>query len=457
MGPAVKGSAPASSRKPEDPPVLGDDKYQFRRDVATWVNYLKSAAEAKDKVAAARLKTLVTTLASSLPLSFRQMVERDIDQGLIDDSNASFESQEKGILHVVSLVASDSPTESLDRLSTSFKEVFSCCRGVKESVSDFATRFVGLSSRYMMLAKADRKSKDSRMLGLCLLQNAKLEQSTLNAVKIQLLNSASARSSSNNRPGAQVRPARTRAVEMSEAAEKSLLLGLKRVRHMLDAVRKEKSKLANLTKLTSDSTIDAIRDMESTIKRLKPSAVPEVSAVDAGTLRSRLISHDEQEVVFYLEDAQAALAAIETSSPADSNLMTEKSTIALFSSLQKKAKPNERGVADQAKASGDGGGNRNVSGNQSDKRPRCYLCGKHGHVAKACWGSVNADTSTAEGLKLEYERRLRELGKRKRETSELDEKEDDDDDDDDESEAEVDITKHKKRKVSSLFPKGRRV
>jgi hypothetical protein len=95
MGPAAKGSAPASSRKPEDPPVLGDDKYQFRRDVATWVNYLKSAAEAKDKVAAARLKTLVTTLGSSLPLSFRQMVERDVDQGLIDDSNASFESQEK--------------------------------------------------------------------------------------------------------------------------------------------------------------------------------------------------------------------------------------------------------------------------------------------------------------------------------------------------------------------------
>jgi hypothetical protein len=196
--------------------------------------------------------------------------------------------------------------------------------------------------------------------------------------------------------------------------------------------------------------------MEPTIKRLKPTAVPEVSAVDAGTLGSRLISHDEQEVVFYLEDAQAALAAIETSSPADSNLMTDKSAIALFSSLQKKAKPNERGVADQSKAAGDGGGNRNVSGNQSDKRPRCHLCGKHGHVAKACWGSFNADTSTAEGLKLEHERRLRELGKRKRETSELDEKEDDDDDDDDEIDADVDIT-NKKQKVSSLFPKGRRV
>jgi hypothetical protein len=36
---------------------------------------------------------------------------------------------------MVSLVASDSPTESLNRLSTSFKDVFSCCRGVKESVS----------------------------------------------------------------------------------------------------------------------------------------------------------------------------------------------------------------------------------------------------------------------------------------------------------------------------------
>jgi hypothetical protein len=438
MGPAV-GSSSTMSKKPEDPPTFGADKYEFRREVITWVSYLKSAAEARDKVASAKLKTLIQTLVCSLPIAYRQAVEHQIATGAIQVDDSSLAAQEKGVVQVVKIVASDTPTESVDRISIAFKKVYTCKRSTNEDVTTFTARFVGLASRYLMLAGADQHSKDSRLLALCLLQNATLDQTTLNAVKIQIINAASVGQAARNI----ARQDRTVAVSEYEELKRHMAdayLGLKTVIRRLSLKRPVTPNVASAALTVMKKAKSAVENMDR--------AHDDGPNATARSMRTQLMTDAGKEVIFYLEDAQAALSAIDTpaSGPATTG-MTEETVRALYSKMHQQSQKDRTGGKGQ-------------SANEHQPKPRitCDYCGKHGHPMSDCrklQRDRGSSKESAESLKEEYERKLQALQSRKRPlpaTSDSDE--------------DVDITApaaegedspdKKKRKIASLFHKRRR-
>ena len=121
-----KGWTGKSSSALDSPLFSADtDLYNWRRDVATWVDLISTAArQGSDKT----YQTVYATMA-------RQLYSRELrpeQRSVVDEAQAKKEidyrqeNQIKGVHDIVSLVAVDPPVAIVNRLLSSFNKVTSC-------------------------------------------------------------------------------------------------------------------------------------------------------------------------------------------------------------------------------------------------------------------------------------------------------------------------------------------
>ena len=110
---------------------------------------------------------------------------------LVFDGDA--EHQEAAVKTIIALVGEDTPVDVTNRILAAYQKLHACTRHIDEMPSKFAYRFRGLACEYMTLSGISVNGKESQLIAMVLLQNAKLDVNTSNAITIQLVSKAEAR------------------------------------------------------------------------------------------------------------------------------------------------------------------------------------------------------------------------------------------------------------------------
>ena len=156
----------------------------------TWVTHLRNAARNEDRVAKTLRMELVSVLRSRMSVDLQEVVNGLDAEGVIDVDNADPAVQEEYLSVVLDKVAYDTPTEGVNRIAEAFQRTHSCKRGPNEQVATYVARFRGAAARYLSLSKLSPRSRESQLLALVLIQNAGLDETTQNNVKLQLAHMA---------------------------------------------------------------------------------------------------------------------------------------------------------------------------------------------------------------------------------------------------------------------------
>ena len=173
--------------------VPGQDRKRWRRDVEEWVDFTKQRAESGEKTAKANVRTMGYLLYRALHPDYQAVLDHARDSGQLVLRGG--EGQDEAVNTIVSLVGEDTPIDVTNRILSAYQKLHACVRKDEEMPSKFADRFRGLASEYMTLAGIAATGKDSQMLAMVLLQNARLDENTSNAITIQLVAKAESRKS----------------------------------------------------------------------------------------------------------------------------------------------------------------------------------------------------------------------------------------------------------------------
>jgi len=118
--------------------------------------------------------------------SFQSVLDHARDRGELSFEVETFR-QRAAVEKIIDRIGKDTPLEIVNRLPSYYQRVHTCVRYDDEQPSKFATRFRGLASEYMSLAGVSATDQESQLMGMVMLQNARLPQDTQNAVKLQLV------------------------------------------------------------------------------------------------------------------------------------------------------------------------------------------------------------------------------------------------------------------------------
>jgi hypothetical protein len=109
-----------------EPPVCNiAEKLEYRNGVQRWAKLVATIALAGNKEVKAVSAALTEAFISSLPDELQSLVEARVASGDIKLNPMTFKAQLRSVQKCFVLIASDSPTEHVDRVSASFEAV--CC------------------------------------------------------------------------------------------------------------------------------------------------------------------------------------------------------------------------------------------------------------------------------------------------------------------------------------------
>lgn len=195
MGPAMT----ITPRKPTDPPpfTLVTNKFKWRQQVRTWVRIVKRMSDGGCKIAKATNSALGDSLYLAVDESSRYLLDHALHTGELSlDPAEDDPDQSKMIEKILDIVAEESPTESIKRLVSMMQDVHQCVRHNNESPIVFARRFKGLASLYLNNCHSGNTIQDSQLFAMILLQNAKLPETTMNHLILQLISESTTKGSS---------------------------------------------------------------------------------------------------------------------------------------------------------------------------------------------------------------------------------------------------------------------
>ena len=184
MDPANASQASSISLKP--PKFSLNNKLQFREDVQRWLALTATLARAGHKDARTTCVTLAETLIATLPHEQRELVRASISNGEIRMTKTSFKAQVKAVKKIVQVIASDTPTEHVERVASAYQAVSTCHRGKKESPATFATRFYARAKTYLRIAGSSEDEAAGMLLAQIFVENANLSNDTKAHVKLSL-------------------------------------------------------------------------------------------------------------------------------------------------------------------------------------------------------------------------------------------------------------------------------
>jgi hypothetical protein len=109
-----------------EPPVFNiAEKLEYRNGVQRWANLVATLALAGNKEAKAVSAALTESLIASLPDKQQSLVKASVASGDINLNPMTFKGQLRLVQKVLVLIASESPTEHVDRVAASFEAVSS--------------------------------------------------------------------------------------------------------------------------------------------------------------------------------------------------------------------------------------------------------------------------------------------------------------------------------------------
>lgn len=190
MGPASHLRAGASDGGQygslSDPPRFKiESKLEYREDMESWIEVVAQRATV-DRHYKGICSSLALLVIQSLPKSQQELVNSAVARGEIIKKHPSFQMQLRAVQQIVALIAVDTPTEVVGRISQAFREVSTCNRGKNESLKKFAVRFQGLAEVYLRISGATESDPAGMMLALTFLENANLKPETRTQIQLQL-------------------------------------------------------------------------------------------------------------------------------------------------------------------------------------------------------------------------------------------------------------------------------
>lgn len=362
---------PSTSSAPSffDAPKLvpGQDRKRWRRDVLEWVSFTKDRAESGEKTAMANVRTMGYLLYHSLHTDYKAVLDHARDNGEL--VLAGGENQENAVKTIISLVGEDTPIDVTNRILASYQKLHACQRSDGEATSKFADRFRGLASEYMALAGISANGKDSQLIAMVLLQNAKLDENTSNAITIQLVAKAEAR----KRDALELQG--NSVVKLSEATILDLKQKVEAAKNATDIVVQgnEAEAVPSIDHIRSigekiDIALDAIKGLVSvdSCSSGTPSNAPEI----------------------FLDDVHKALSTLKTTTtkqPSRMNVDLEKLTKKVNDFASMLGKRNPYGIGKGRPGSGEIGKEaqqaRKSRLERLKARTKCNACGMKGHWA----------------------------------------------------------------------------
>ena len=150
------------------------------------MDFTKERAESGEKTAKANVRTMGYLLYQALHDDYKSVLNHAHDSGQLVLRGGI--DQGSAVNTIIALVAEDTPIDVTNRILTAYQKLHA---------SKFADRFRRLASEYMTLAGILADGKDSQMIAMILLQNAKLDENTSNDITIQLVAKADSRKVSN--------------------------------------------------------------------------------------------------------------------------------------------------------------------------------------------------------------------------------------------------------------------
>ena len=169
-----------------DPPRFKiESKLEYREDMESWIEVVAQRATV-DRHYKGICSSLALLVIQSLPKSQQELVNSAVARGEIIKKHPSFQMQLRAVQQIVALIAVDTPTEVVGRISQAFREVSTCQRGKNESLKKFAVRFQGLAEVYLRISGATESDPAGMMLALTFLENANLKPETRTQIQLQL-------------------------------------------------------------------------------------------------------------------------------------------------------------------------------------------------------------------------------------------------------------------------------
>lgn len=160
------------------------------KDVRHWACTVLACAEGGDTEAKGMLSALWMSLFRSLSASRQQIAEKAVNTGeiVIDSIDPTYPTSKLDVIDpIINLVAKDTSTDTIRRLSRLNKEASSCTRKINESTTAFIERFILPAQAYLNITNADHTSAESQNLAMTRLTNAKLTQETFSSVMSNLV------------------------------------------------------------------------------------------------------------------------------------------------------------------------------------------------------------------------------------------------------------------------------
>lgn len=124
------------------------------------------------------------TLFSSLPVAKQRLVEKQANTGEVDlyIGDDSLVGQLREVEKIMILVARDSATDRINRLTKLFREAHACKRKSGEVLKDFIERFSEPAAGYLNMSHADQTSAESQKFAIALISNDNLPSQVFTTV-----------------------------------------------------------------------------------------------------------------------------------------------------------------------------------------------------------------------------------------------------------------------------------
>lgn len=142
-------------------------------------------------------------------LSRRTLYERGLShaqKAIVDEvqakgqlDNLQMHDTVQASLSIVELIAMGPPISMVTRLTSSYQKVTPCGREKHEKLSNFVSRFRGLTTKHLLHANASSSSQIGGIVGHNCAENAHLEDETLTNAKLQTISHKEAREKKNEK------------------------------------------------------------------------------------------------------------------------------------------------------------------------------------------------------------------------------------------------------------------
>jgi hypothetical protein len=119
---------------------------------------------------------LTEVLIVSLPDEQQPLVRASVASGDIILNSTTFKGQLRSVQKVIVLIASDAPTEYVDRVAASFEAVLTCKREKHEAVQYFATRLYSRAQTYLRICGGADDDSPGLLLALTFVETLTLKR-----------------------------------------------------------------------------------------------------------------------------------------------------------------------------------------------------------------------------------------------------------------------------------------